>query len=106
MVKNRIPEGLRYYEYFESIASKRVSDRKKHSYYWNDITQYIDYFSHPELKVLEVGCGTGELLNEIRAEMKTGIDFSPSMIEIAKKRFPNLDFHVMPAEAISLDGKY
>ena len=38
--------------------------------------------------MLEVGCGGGDLLNAINAKEKTGVDFSPAMIKIAKEQFP------------------
>ena len=62
--------------YFEDIASKRNRYRKLRSYYWDDITGYCDYFIHPENSILEIGCGTGELLARIKGKRKLGIDFS------------------------------
>lgn len=97
---------MRYKNYFEDIAKSRVVDRKRHSYYWNDITKYINYFSHPDCSVLEIGCGTGELLGGIKGSHKTGIDFSPTMIEIAKKNYPDVNFHLMAAEELKLEGKF
>jgi SAM-dependent methyltransferase len=97
---------MRYLEHFERIASKRIRERYRHRYYWNDITYYCNYFSHETFSVLEVGCGTGELLNDIRAGRKTGIDFSRSVIQEAQKQYPHLDLRVMEAENIRLDEKY
>ncbi len=97
---------MRYKEHFEKIAPKRVKERKRHSYYWNDITFFCDYFSLENLSVLEVGCSTGNLLNDIRAKRKVGIDYSPTTIEIARMQFPQIEFHVMAAEEISLDEKF
>lgn len=92
--------------YFEEIAKNRLKKRRLHSYYWDEITNYCNYFSHEELSVLEVGCGTGELLNEIKARNKTGIDFSPSMLKIAQEQFPHIRFYEMTAENIVLDEKF
>jgi SAM-dependent methyltransferase len=97
---------LRYLDYFEQLAVKRIVSRKKHSYYWNDITEYCNYFSHEALSVLEIGCGTGELLQKIKGKRKLGIDYSPAMIEKAKAQFPGLEFKVMAAEKIELDEKF
>jgi ubiquinone/menaquinone biosynthesis C-methylase UbiE len=93
-------------EYFDSIAEKQPRYRKKRSYYWDSITKYCDYYIHPELSVLEIGCGTGDLLAKLRATDKTGIDFSPKMIEIAQKQYPEITFEVMDANNLSLDRKY
>ncbi len=93
-------------KYFNTIAPTRIKQRKAKSYYWNDITNYCDYFIHEDISVLEIGCGTGELLNEIKAKNKVGIDFSELMIENAKRQFPNLDVRLMAAEEIQLEQKF
>lgn len=92
--------------YFNAIAPRRIKQRKSKAYYWNDITNYCDYFIHEDISVLEIGCGTGELLNEIKAKTKIGIDFSELMIEQAKKQYPNLDVRVMAAEEIQLEQTF
>ncbi len=97
---------MRYKEYFDTLAPGRVADRKKHSYYWNDITKYCNYFSHESISVLEIGCGTGELIHEIKGNRKVGIDFSDRMIDIAKSQFNDVTFHVMNAENILLNEKF
>ena len=50
-------------------------------------------------RVLDLGCGTGVLTNEIAgfADKVIGIDLSPAMIETAKKMYPELEFIVMDA---------
>jgi len=47
-----------------------------------------------ETSVLDVGCGTGELLNMFKADKRVGIDNSETMIEIARDSAPNCDFLV------------
>jgi SAM-dependent methyltransferase len=92
-------------EYFFNVTD-RAKSRRRHRYYWNDITHYCNYFSHPEYSVLEIGAGTGELLNEVKGKRKVGIDFSEKMIERAREQFPSLELHVMAAEEISLNEKF
>ena len=92
--------------FFDAIADGRMRSQKRHRYYWNEITNYCNFFSHNSLSILEVGCGTGELLNSIKGKKKTGIDFSAKMIDIAQSSFPDISFHVMPAENIALNEKY
>ena len=74
-------------KYFDKIAIDRIKYRKRRSYYWESITKYIDYFLTDDQSVLEVGCGTGELIGKIKGKEKIGIDFSELMIENAKKQF-------------------
>ena len=97
---------MRYKEYFDSLAPNHVANRKRHSYYWNDITKYCNYFSHDVISVLEIGCGTGEMIHEIKGKRKVGIDFSEKMIDIARSRFNDVEFHVMAAEQLELTEKF
>ncbi|HLC82826.1 MAG TPA: class I SAM-dependent methyltransferase, partial [Bacteroidia bacterium] len=92
--------------YFNSIAPKRIKQRRAKRYYWNDITKYCNYFVHEDSSVLEIGCGTGELLNDLKSKNKIGIDFSEEMISQAKSQFPSLDVRVMDAEELILNEKF
>lgn len=48
------------------------------------------------LAVLDAGCGTGYLSKKLRdrGALVTGIDFSERMIEIARAKYPDIDFRV------------
>lgn len=94
------------FEFFEKIAPTRSQYRRRHGHYWEEITSYCDYFSHEDISVLEVGCGTGELIGKIKGKRKVGIDFSPNMIEQAQKQFPEVEFQVMAAENLELQEKF
>lgn len=96
----------RYLNYFKQLAPSRKAVRKKHAYYWNDITDYCNYFSHESYNILEIGCGTGELLHEIKGGKKTGIDYCNEMIVVAKESYPQIEFHVMEAENLELKENY
>lgn len=92
--------------YFDFLSTSRVKARRDKSFYWDDITHYCDYFITEDTSVLEIGCGTGELLQGIKAKKKTGIDFSEGMVSAARKQFPLLDIRLMDAEDLELDSTY
>jgi len=50
---------------------------------------------HPEAGlVLEIACGTGNILGELKDEYDVeGLDLSHEMLEIAKKKLPEVKFH-------------
>ncbi len=64
-----------------------------------------------KIKILDLGCGPGELISELTNKFKnieiTGIDFSEKMLEISNKRNP-LATHIKmdTAELSKLEGKY
>jgi SAM-dependent methyltransferase len=93
--------------YFESLGRKRRK-RRFNAYYWQEITDYCNYFSHQDIKVLEVGCGSGDLLAQIKGASKTGIDFSPEFITWAREKHADkaISFKVMDANEITLEEKF
>lgn len=98
--------GKKNLEFFEESAIKREKWKRRNKYYWEDLEDFTNYLIPEHAFVLEVGCGTGDLLAKIRTQKRTGIDFSAKMIEIAKKKYPQIDFFVMDAENITLDKKF
>ncbi|MCB0517165.1 MAG: glycosyltransferase [Chitinophagales bacterium] len=93
-------------EHFEKLAPEYSNYRKRFSYFWNDNVRFINYFAHEDLSILEVGCGTGDMLSQLKGSYKVGIDFSEAMIDEAKRHYPELEFHVMDAENIQLNKKF
>lgn len=93
--------------YFNALAAKRKK-RGFSAYYWKEITDYCNYFSHQDSSVLEVGCGSGDLLATIAGSKKIGIDFSTEYIAWAKEKHKdsNIGFLVMDANAIQLNQKF
>jgi SAM-dependent methyltransferase len=45
-----------------------------------------------EKRILELGCGTGQLLNILNPSYGLGVDISANMVSIAKQNYPNLEF--------------
>ncbi len=93
-------------EYFNKIAIDRIKYRKRRSYYWDSITKYINYFLTEDRSVLEIGCGTGELIGKIKGKEKVGIDFSELMIKNAKEQYADVEFKTMDAEELKFDRKF
>ena len=52
--------------------------------------------------VLEVGCGTGRIAEQLHllGLDVAGIDLSPNMIEVARREYPHLPFHIGSMEAL------
>ena len=59
-------------------------------------------------RILDIGCGTGTLTAQLaeRCGCVLGIDSSSEMIEKAKEQFPDIDFQVVDALALSYDHEW
>jgi 2-polyprenyl-3-methyl-5-hydroxy-6-metoxy-1,4-benzoquinol methylase len=59
------------------------------------------------LRVLELGCGEGDLLASLAPAKGVGVDFSPAMVDEARRRHPDLQFITADAHDLSqLDGPF
>jgi ubiquinone/menaquinone biosynthesis C-methylase UbiE len=90
-------------EFFNSAAKDRDRWRHRNRYYNKKITQLLKFIIPEGSSVLEVGCGTGNLLNDVNPDpdRSAGIDFSINMINIAKQKYPNLTFIEMDVQELS-----
>jgi SAM-dependent methyltransferase len=70
------------------------------------LAHYYNLLIPAGASVLEIGCGSGELLAAIRAARKTGIDLSSVQIAAARARVPEAEFHVQAGEQIELAGSF
>lgn len=62
----------------------------------------------PGERILDLGCGTGDLSQEIARSgaNPSGIDLSPSMIEKARQKFPDIQFAVENAETFRTSERF
>ncbi|HEY3445904.1 MAG TPA: glycosyltransferase [Myxococcales bacterium] len=90
----------------DELASRRDSFRAKNRYYHEQIAKLARFFIPEGSRVLEVGCSTGDLLASLRPSRGVGVDLSPKHVEIARRKHPDLEFHVADAEALELDEEF
>ncbi len=79
-------------QHYDSIAPHRDGYLKKNRYYYSLLYKQYRYFIPEGKKVLEVGCGTGDLLSAVNPSLGVGVDISPRMIELAKSKYPRFQF--------------
>ena len=77
---------------FNRLAGERETWIRKNQYYYDDQRRYYRFLVPDGLSVLELGCGTGDLLAALNPSRGLGIDFSPEMIRRAQERHPELEF--------------
>jgi SAM-dependent methyltransferase len=70
------------------------------------LAHYYNLLIPPESSVLEVGCGSAELLSRIKAQRRVGVDLSEEQVKAARERSPDCEFHVMAGEAMELGERF
>jgi len=74
--------------------------------YRTQLAHYYNLLIPPDARVLEIGCGSGELLAQIRAARKTGLDLSARQIAAARRRLPDAEFFVQAGELVEAGGPF
>jgi SAM-dependent methyltransferase len=87
---------------YDAIAEGRASWIDKNRYYAEEVARLVGSLIMPRSRVLEVGCGLGDLLASLAGSTGVGIDISGRMIELARERHPSLDLRVADVERDAL----
>lgn len=91
--------------HFDWVAAERPRWLARSRTYHDDVRALVSFIVPKGASVLEVGCGTGDLLAALEPSRGLGVDFSPEMVRVARQRFPaarhpGLEFRVDDAEAL------
>ena len=88
--------------HWDSVAIQTDSWDGFGGYYHKRINEVYRFFVQPNARVLEIGCGKGDLLASLQPSVGVGIDFSMEMISRAKKRYPHLHFYLSDAHEVNI----
>jgi SAM-dependent methyltransferase len=86
------------------VAGERQRWIAKNRAFYRDDRSYMKFLIPKGVRVLDLGCGTGDLLAELEPSYGLGVDISPAMIEQAKQLYPNLSFVVGDVEDDAVIG--
>jgi SAM-dependent methyltransferase len=76
----------------DSLAESRDQWIKKNSYFYKNDYAYMKFLVGEGKRILDLGCGTGKLLNDLNPSYGVGVDMSANMVSIAQKNHQNLEF--------------
>jgi SAM-dependent methyltransferase len=85
-------------QFFNRTAASRKKWKKRNWFYHKSLQQYYSHIIAAGSRVIEIGCGPGDLLHAVKPAYGVGIDFSPVIIEMAQQKYPDLHFFVQDAE--------
>lgn len=100
----------RYYQerlaYWNAAASRLDTFKSWGKYYHRRLAQIYRNLVSPGLKVIEFGCGAGDLLSAVQPAEGVGVDFSDGMLQHARRRHPQLRFQLADVHALPLDETF
>jgi len=85
-----LEEVRRFYEENHEGIEK---SRRRHRYFYRYLNRALSSRIPPGLRVLDVGCGSGRLLDSLRPSRGVGIDVSALAIAAARARNPRKDLY-------------
>ncbi len=92
--------------YFNKVAGQRVKWKRRNSYYHRLLEKQYKLLIPVNSKVLEIGCGPGDLLASLKPAIGVGVDFSDRILEEARTKYPDLEFIAQDAETLELNDTY
>ncbi len=94
-------------EHWNQIAIKRDTWQGLGRWYHQRITEIYKFLITPKQRILEIGCGQGDLIAQLNPSHGVGVDFSAEMITRAKKKNTNIEYHQLDAHDLStLTGEF
>ena len=78
--------------HWDSIARKLDHWRGAGRWYHKRLEEIYSFLVNPGLRILEIGCGNGNLLAALKPVRGIGVDFSEEMIRRANESYPELEF--------------
>lgn len=111
MTEKIAPQTLEQHQTERRAHWNRVAEKMRHwrgwgGYYHRRLQEIYSRYIPQNARVLEIGCGNGDLLASVRPGVGVGVDFSEKMVELAKERHPGLTFVAANAEEFKLDQKF
>ena len=92
--------------FMNSIADQRDDWISKNAFYYKDLITFFQYHIPKKCSILEIGCGTGFLLNALQPKRGVGVDLSDRMIAIAQKKHPDLTFMQQDGENLNIEETF
>lgn len=92
--------------HWDRVSRAKAKERRVGRFYENLLQHYYGFLVPEGLRVLELGCGHGDLLASLQPALGVGIDFSQKMLRHASKKHPHLTFICADAQAVAVKGSF
>jgi hypothetical protein len=89
-------------EHQQATAARREEWLSANRYYYDRMKRMLRFIVEPQMRVLDVRCETGELLASVEPACGVGVEISDAMVEVARRRHPELHFVKTDVERLEL----
>lgn len=90
--------------FYDDRVASRPDELKRH--YHRLLRNYFGFLVPPGQRVLELGCGLGDLVASLKATHAVGVDFGSQTIQLARERNPAVEFQVADAADFKRDETF
>jgi SAM-dependent methyltransferase len=104
--RERQPDRADLIGYFDALAPVREDWIRRNWYYHEQLARTLGFFIAPGSSVLQIGSGSGCLLNALKPKRGVGLDFSSGMVDVARRTYPHLEFEVDNVENLQTREKF
>ena len=98
MMSALTPRQDRIRALFDKLAPERGKWLARNRYFYEADHLYMRFLIPAGARVLEIGCGDGQLLAALKPSRAVGVDMSAEMIRVARANHPGFELHVGNAE--------
>lgn len=92
--------------YWDGFARNLERWQRTRRSYQECLAKVYRFLIPPGMRVLELGCGNGDLLAALQPSVGVGVDFSTKMLEIARQRHPELYFTAQDVHYLDLHDQF
>ncbi len=85
-------------------TNQKLYFRKLNQSFYSDLEKIHKLLIPPGLRILEIGCGVGDLLASLSPSYGVGIELDEQASALAKERHPHLKIHLANVETITPDS--
>jgi len=89
---------------YDQRADQRPAESARH--YHRLLRNYYSFLVPPGQRILELGCGLGDLVASLQPARAVGVDFSPASATLAQQRHPFIEMHVEDAAEFHTSEKF
>ncbi len=78
--------------HWDRVSAAKADPHRPGAYYQRLLVRFYRFLVPPGKRVLELGCGHGDLLAALDPKFGVGVDFSRNMLDTAGAKYPDLYF--------------